>query len=131
MSVAPPAKKRLLCVDSHEDTSELLITLLSNYEVTPASTIADGLRLARSDRFDLILLDQRLPDGQGSELCCHIREFKPRTPILFFSGAAYEADRQGGMAAGAQEFLVKPGDLDILEPTIARLIHHAEACAAG
>lgn len=131
MSFIPSSSKRLLCVDDHEDSCDMLINLLSDYEVTPASTSADGLRLARSDRFDLILLEHRLPDGGGADLCSQIRKFKPRIPILFFTAAAYSSDRQHGLMSGAQDYLMKPDDLELLAPTIGRLIHEAEAGVVG
>src|SRR5438128_12269657 len=97
-------KRRILCVEDHEDTCDLMITLLeqSDYEVWPACTVADGIRLARSERFDLYLLDNRLPDGSGVELCQRIRQLHPRTPILFLSAAVSETDRQQALGAGAQ-----------------------------
>jgi len=125
-------KRRILCVEDHEDTCDLMIMLLerSNYEVWPACTVADGLRLARSEHFDLYLLDNRLPDGTGVELCQLIRESHPRTPILFLTAAVSETDRQRAMSAGAQSFLKKPNDLENLEPTISRLIGEVEVRAA-
>ena len=125
-------KRRILCVEDHEDTCDLMIMLLerSNYEVWPACTVADGLRLARSEHFDLYLLDNRLPDGTGVELCQLIRAAHPRTPILFLTAAVSETDRQRAMSAGAQSFLKKPNDLENLEPTISRLIGEVEVRAA-
>ena len=57
----------------------------------------------------------------GIELCKEIRAFDSSLPIMFYSGAGYEADILSGMAAGAQAYLVKP-DFDHLMPTIERLI---------
>ena len=131
MSAPDLALKRILCVDNNADSCDLLITMLSDYEVIPTGTVSEGLRLARSDRFDLVILEQRLPDGQGTDLCRLIHDFMPRTPILFFSCAAYAADRRDGLAAGAQEYLVKPDDLATLEPNITRLIRHSEAGGVG
>jgi two-component system, OmpR family, response regulator CpxR len=127
MPVATQAKKRLLCVDHHEEVCDLLIALLADYDVTPASTAADGLRLARGDRFDLILLARQLPDGEGIELCRHFRDSKPRLPILFFSGADYDAGRECDLPAEVPKCPVMPDDLRLLEPTIARLIREAES----
>jgi len=126
-------KGRILLVEDHEDTCELMIAVLeqSEYEVWPACTVADGMRLARSERFDLYVLDQRLPDGTGAELCEQLRQLHPRTPILFLSAAVYEVDRQRALSAGADSFLKKPNDFEILVPTISRLLTNKEARVAA
>src|SRR5512133_2813623 len=64
-------KCRILCVDHHHDTSEMLQALLSDadYEVQTASTIEEASRLASETQFDLYVLDKRLPDGTGLDLC--------------------------------------------------------------
>ena len=119
-----PTKRHILCVDDNDDTCFMLSALLgrAGYEVRTASGVAEGLRLAESERFDLYILDNRFADGTGLELCRRIREFDSATPILFFSGLAHESDRQHGLDAGAQGYLVKPNDLDKLVETVTRLI---------
>jgi DNA-binding response OmpR family regulator len=47
------------------------------------------------------------------ELCRRLRAFAPLAPILFYSGNAYEADRQKGLAAGASDYLTKPYMADL------------------
>lgn len=126
-------KKRVFCAEDHDDTRQLLSLLLgqSDYEVEAAATIADGLQLARQQRFDLYLLSGRFPDGSGIEMCRHIRRFDPTTPILFYSAAAYEADRQSGISAGAQAYFNKPGDIFELVNLITQLINQKERAGHG
>ncbi len=76
--------------------------------VVTGSTIESGVALAGSQEFDLYLLDSWLPDGSGLDLCKQIREFDKATPILFYSAAAYEIDRDKAMKSGAQAYLIKP-----------------------
>jgi DNA-binding response OmpR family regulator len=92
----------------------------ANYEVKSAGTISESLTLAKSERFDLYMLDNWFPGGSGVGLCRAIREFDAQTPILF-SGAAYESDRREAIEAGAQDYLIKP-DIDGIVRTIARLM---------
>jgi DNA-binding response OmpR family regulator len=101
---------RVLYIEDHEDTRELVTLVLNqkSYEVVTGSTIKTGVSLAGSQEFDLYLLDSRLPDGSGLELCRMIREFDKATPILFYSAAAYEIDRDQAIDSGAQAYLVKP-----------------------
>jgi len=121
-----PRKHHILCVDDDPDTCAAVSILLglSGYEVMAAHTAGDAVRLAQSERFDLYLLDERLPDRTGAELCRQIRALDPEAPILFCSGSVEEADRQAALSAGAQAYLIKPDSIDLLEPTIARLLSH-------
>ncbi len=100
---------RVLCVDD-DDTCELLTMMLgiSNIEVKATHSVADAWRLAQIESFDLYLLETRLPDGNGFDLCRRLRRFAPRAPIVFYSGDAYPVDRQKGLAAGANDYLTKP-----------------------
>ena len=101
---------RVLYIEDHEDTRELVTLVLEqrSVEVVTGSTIATGIALAGSQNFDLYLLDSWLPDGSGLDLCRQIREFDKATPILFYSAAAYEIDRNQALNCGAQAYLIKP-----------------------
>ena len=113
---------RVLCVDN-DDTCELLSTILgfSKIKVISAFTVADAWRLAQAEPFDLYLLETRLSDGDGFELCRRLHQFAPRTPIVFYSAEAYEVDRQKGLTAGATAYLVKPY-FDDLAATVLEII---------
>jgi DNA-binding response OmpR family regulator len=113
--------RRILSVDDDRDTCQMLEALLGlcGYEVISALTVAEGLSQAKAGGFDLYLLDNWLPDGTGVELCQQIRKFDPRTPVLFCSGVANEADIKKAMSVGAQGYLVKPTDVENLTQTIS------------
>ena len=87
---------RILCTEDDADTREIINLILSNagYKVTCVGGSEEALQLARSKLFALYLVDSWLPDLSGIELTRKIREFDPTTPILFFSGAAYDADQE-------------------------------------
>jgi DNA-binding response OmpR family regulator len=123
------SKRRVFCAEDHDDTRYLLSLLLgqSDYEVEAAKTITDALRLVGQKRFDLYLLSGQFPDGTGVEMCRHIRRFDPITPILFYSAAAHEADRERGLLAGAQGYVTKPGDVFELVNTITQLINQSKS----
>ena len=118
---------RILYVDDHEDTRFMVKAWLatSNYEVATAESVASGLRLAQSELFDLYLLDTRLPDGNGTELCEKIREFDLKTPIIFYSGDAPE-HMSAALKCGAQDWVVKP-ELDGLRAAIFRAMNSMQA----
>jgi len=70
----------------------------------------------------LYMIDNWMPGTSGVDLCARLRKFDRQTPILFFSGAAYERDRREAMAAGAQSYLTKPANPDELLGEVSRLI---------
>jgi DNA-binding response OmpR family regulator len=124
-------KCRILCVDDHEDTSEMLQLLLSaeDYEVVTAVTMEEALKLAKSESFDLYVLDKRLPDGSGLELCRGLTEVTPDVPCLIYTGDAYEVHRQQALAAGADVYVAKP-DIDGLIEGVRKLLSERECAAA-
>lgn len=120
------SKKRILFVDDDVETREMMNALLGIYGYEPviASSVDDALGHAMGGGIDLCILDHWMTEYNGIDLCNKIRAFDSRTPIMFYSGAGYEADIQKGLDAGAQAYLVKP-DIEHLKPTIDRLIDAA------
>src|SRR5215831_13391133 len=115
-------RKRILLVDDEVAARDLAEFTLAEYKLIYAHDFGDGLRLARQRYFDLYILDNWLPDGNGAELCRLIRAFDPHTPILFCSAADYARDIREAMRAGAQEYLVKPVSSDEFRRAVARLL---------
>jgi len=124
-------KCRILCVDDHEDTSEMLRLLLEgpNYDVKTALTMEEALEMVGTSEFDLYVLDKRLPDGTGLELCKRLHELTPNVPCIFYTGDAYEMHRREAFAAGADAYVAKP-DLDALINAVEKLLADRE-CAAS
>lgn len=122
---------RVLYVDDDEDSREMLglLLTLSQIQTKAVATADQALRLMQAERFDLYLLDARLPDLDGFELCRRMRVFDPHTPILFFSGAAYAADKRQGIEAGANAYVTKP-DVENLLATITQFISQPEITTA-
>jgi two-component system alkaline phosphatase synthesis response regulator PhoP len=117
-------RSHILYIEDHEDTRELVTLVLaeSNHRVTATSSSKEALELAREHHFDLYILDSWLADGTGIELCQRLREFDRVTPIMFFSGAAYETDKRAALDNGAQCYLVKPADIQVLRDEVNTLI---------
>jgi len=114
-------KKRILMVEDHEDAWETAALSLEEYTLIYARNFSEGLRLARRGYFDLYILDNWLPDGNGIELCRVIREFDPHTPILFYSACAYSRDLQAAFSGGAQAYLTKPVSSEDLMRAVTQL----------
>jgi two-component system OmpR family response regulator len=122
-------KCRVLCVDDHDDTSEMLQLLLAeeNYEVHTAATMEQACNMAKEHEYDLYVLDKRLPDGTGLELCERLIEITPEIPCIFYTGDAYEIHRREAMAAGAAAYVAKP-NIEELISAVHELLSHSE-CA--
>jgi DNA-binding response OmpR family regulator len=91
---------------------------LINCEVVCVGTIADAWDKISGETFDIYLLDNWLPGGSGIELCRRIREVDALTPVIFYTGADQDEEREAAMAAGAQAYLLKPSDIARLVETV-------------
>ena len=127
----PQPKCRILCIDDHEDTSEMLKLLLiqEDYEVTTAVTMQEALGFATSEEFDLYVFDKNLSDGSGIDLCSKLNEVTPGVPCIVYSGDAYDIHKSQALAAGADAYVAKP-DIDGLIENVRRLLSQ-RACAAA
>lgn len=117
------ATKKVLIVEDEKDICEALAQLMRRpgLEVITAYTVGEGLRLARAGGVDLIILDNWLGSSSGVELCRQIREFDTKTRILFYSAAAYDKDREEGLRAGADGYIVKP-DFEQFQRTVIEML---------
>ncbi len=125
-------QRRILYAEDNEDSRELVSVQceLSGIKVVTAQTVGEAWRTAQNEFFNLYLLDSRFPDGDGLDLCRRLRSLAPLSPILFYSGDAYEAHKQNGLAAGANGYLTKPYMADLAE-TISETIEKSEEFAAA
>lgn len=117
-------KVRILYAEDDTDTRELVTLILErqNCQVVATESQDEALRLARAEHFDLYLIDNWMPGVSGVRLCEQLREFDQLTPVLFYSGAGYETDKKRALSSGAQGYLVKPVDGDLLVAEVLRLI---------
>lgn len=117
---------RVLCVDDDPDACAMLSELLkfSGIRCQCAVSAAEAWGMIQVERFDLYLLDAWLPELDGFEFCRQIRAIDSSTPILFYSGAAYDSDKQKGLAAGANAYVVKP-EVENLVQTMSQLVAEA------
>ena len=117
-------KGRILCTEDDADTRELIDFVLTRYGyevICPTSDVL-AIDLAKTQNFDLYLVDNRMPGLSGTELTEELRHFDLKTPVLFYSGAAYQSDLDAARESGAQGYLVKPADGDQLIAEVKRLI---------
>ena len=103
---------RALVIEDDPDLNEVLVYNLSldGYDVDSARTGQDGLRLARANTPDVVLLDVMLPDKRGTEVCREIRSDATLSavPVVFLTGRDEEIDRVVGFELGADDYVTKP-----------------------
>ena len=97
------------------------------YGVLTAGSVAEGWDLAKEINFDLYILDVRLPDGTGVDLCQKLRAANPTVPILYYSAYGDEADHQSALAICGDAYLKKPVCIADIQETIAKLLAEPES----
>ena len=117
-------KAHVLHVDDDPDIRLLIAASLQDfgYVVATAGTKAEALELARQWKFDLSILDVRLPDGTGIELCQEILHLQPKIPVLYYSAYASDEEQESALSVCGDAYLKKPVSAAKLEQTIADLL---------
>ncbi len=122
---------QILYVDSDPDSCEILRMMLQqadeSYEITTLNSAEDAVELLSRRAFDLYIFDQPWRQPSGLDLCRKVREKDGKTPILVFSVMSRDVDREKAMAAGANVYLIKVDDIDLLTTTVKRLLDGREA----
>lgn len=113
----------ILLVEDHEDTRIILTRLLTRYgyDVVSAGTMHEALMLLDNIRFDVLLSDIGLPDGDGLQLVGEAKRRQGLRGTVALSALATAEDRQRGYEAGFDDYLTKPTDCNRLRTVLARL----------
>jgi DNA-binding response OmpR family regulator len=123
--------KKILMVDDDPDLREALadqLVLTEEFDVFEAGDGAEGLRRAKEQNYDLVILDVGLPDMDGRELCRLMRKQGVKCPILMLTGHATDSDQILGLDAGANDYVAKPFKLPVLLARIrAQLRQHEQS----
>ncbi|MBI3548246.1 MAG: response regulator [Elusimicrobia bacterium] len=120
---------RLLIIDDDANLCRLLSENFTDlkYEVVTANNGAEGLETARTSPPDAVILDIDMPGLNGYEVCARLRA-KPETkkvPILMLTGTTNLSSAMKGLAAGANDFLTKPFDVDEVAARLSVLLSSA------
>jgi CheY-like chemotaxis protein len=120
-------KSRILHVDDDPDIRLLISASLQQfgYVVATAGTNSEALELAKRIKFDLAILDVRLPDGSGIELCQKINVLQPKVPVVYYSAYASDEEQESALSVAGDAYLKKPVSARQLEETIAGLLNPA------
>jgi two-component system OmpR family response regulator len=114
---------RVLIVEDEPDLLDGLARALRDegYAVDTAANGEDGLFSAESNEYDAVVLDVMLPKLDGWEVLSRLRKQK-KTPVLMLTARDQSRDRVRGLDTGADDYVVKPFDLDELLARLRALI---------
>lgn len=121
--------KRLLIVDDDKQIRELLAFDISQsgYIVDCANDGQEGLKKALENNYDLILLDVMMPKMNGYDVCKNIRIAKPDIPVLMLTAKGSLDDKTQGFDCGADDYLVKPFEIQEVLLRIRALLRRGES----
>jgi OmpR-family two-component system manganese-sensing response regulator len=118
---------RILCVDDHQDSRDVIAALLKTadprYEIDLAAGADSAMALIDERSYDVYVLDYMMPEMSGVELCRWIRQADRHAPIVFLSALDRPTDKLIAIEAGATEYLTKPNELFMLQEVVPKLIN--------
>jgi PleD family two-component response regulator len=119
----------LLVIEDERDTADMLIAYFEaqGYEVMSAAWGQDGVRIAQERAPDLVLLDIRLPDIDGYEVCRQLRSNRrtESVPIIFLTEKRERIDKLSGLDLGAVDYVTKPFDIQELRLRVRNVLRRA------
>ena len=103
-------EEKILVVDDEQFSREYFQKILgkTDFVVKTTSSASEGLSSLKESLYDLVILDIRLPDGNGIEILRQIKEANPLTPIIIITAYGTVEDAVRAMKLGAFDFLMKP-----------------------
>ncbi len=122
---------KVLVVEDDAKLSPFLVRVLveEGFAADACATGADALAQATSGIYDLVILDWMLPDIDGLSVCRRLRQEGFRTPIIMLTARGEVRERVLGLETGADDFLVKPFEVDELLARIRALVRRASGFA--
>ena len=125
---------KILLVEDHQDIAEMVFAYLERrgYVLDHAADGVTGLHLAVAEDYDVIILDLMLPGMSGLELCAQLRnEARKDTPILMVTARDTLDDKISGLDIGADDYLVKPFEIQELEARVRALIRRRQGVVSS
>ena len=118
----------ILIVDDDKDIRETLSAILRSkgYQLTSAASAGEAIEKARTQRFDFVLIDIRLPDMEGTRLLSHFQKTAPDTLKIMMTGYPSVRNAAEALNIGANSYLTKPIDPDDLLKTIENKLQERE-----
>src|SRR6187455_1833386 len=129
MSTASTAPARILVVDDEPDLRTLyeLTLLREGYRVDAAGSVAEAWQQLQAKRFDAVITDMRLPDGQGLELLQRMSQQQRPERCIVMTAYGSAENAVEALKAGAFDYLTKPVDLKQFRSVVASAIQEGGA----
>ncbi|QIU94905.1 hybrid sensor histidine kinase/response regulator [Bacteroides faecium] len=99
---------QILIAEDNDSNYSLVKHILKEYQITRVVNGVEAVEQVRNDKFDIVLMDMKMPIMGGLEATKKIRELNPVIPIIALTANAFDADRASAMEAGCNAFLTKP-----------------------
>jgi DNA-binding response OmpR family regulator len=123
---------KILIVDDEKSMREGLLDnlLFEGYQVELAENGADALKIIKSQKLDLIILDVMMPEVSGFDVCKKIRQDNINTPVILLTAKGEEIDRVLGLELGADDYITKPFSLRELLARIKAILRRTQVVSA-
>ena len=99
----------------------------SGHLTAAAYTCQKARQLLKTDRFDLVILDVNLPDGNGFDLCRECKSSAPERPVIFLTANDLERDELNGFDLGADDYITKPFRIQVLKRRVEAVLRRGTA----
>lgn len=118
---------QILLVEDSKNIAEVIFDYfeLKGHEMDYAATGPQGFHLIQQNRYDCIILDIMLPGMDGLTLCSTIREMGNDIPIVMLTARDTNQDMLKGLKIGADDYIVKPFDLELLEARVEAVLRRS------
>lgn len=120
---------RILVIEDDEDIAKLLRIHLSDqgYDVDLADDGESGVKKLSNEHYDLVVLDLKLPDIDGLEVCRRIRNQPRYSPVLILTSKSSVVDRVVGLEMGADDYVTKPFSIQELLARVKAIFRRIES----
>lgn len=95
---------------------------VAGYTVDAAMTKAEAIKNSDRQKYELIVLDINLPDGNGFDFCRYIKEQRPETAVIFLTANDMESDMLKGFELGADDYVTKPFSISVFQRKVSALL---------
>jgi two-component system OmpR family response regulator len=124
---------KLLLVEDELALSEALAAMLraEGFAVDPVATLHSATTALRLSTYDAVLLDLYLPDGDGMDWLRHMRQANTMTPVIILTARDQVSDRIAGLQCGADDYVIKPFDVQELLARLSAVLRRAHGTASN